>query len=148
MWRLLGFVSVRTIKGRSIDGLSSFAGAAHAQDADCQWNRRCEDGGASKRCEDGGASKRCEDGGSRRWRRNEQSDWALLLRRRGARTGRWSVSGAQDGGRGRPGRSCWAGSNQRSRTICERGFSIQFAMCMDNLTYGSGGKKVVNNGTE
>jgi hypothetical protein len=31
------------------------------------------------------ARQRCEDCGTRRWRRNEQSDWALLLRRRGAR---------------------------------------------------------------
>jgi hypothetical protein len=47
-----------------------------------------EDGGELKRCEDGGACTRCEDGGARQWRRNEQSDWAFLLRRRGARAGR------------------------------------------------------------
>jgi hypothetical protein len=41
----------------SLIGLSSFAGAAHAQDADGQWNRRCEDGGSRKRCEDGGARR-------------------------------------------------------------------------------------------
>ncbi len=38
----------------SLIGLSSFAGAAHAQDADGQWNRRCEECGVCKRCEDGG----------------------------------------------------------------------------------------------
>jgi hypothetical protein len=38
----------------SLVGLSSFADAAHAQDADGQWNRLCEDGGSRKRCEDGG----------------------------------------------------------------------------------------------
>ncbi len=41
----------------SLIGLSSFAGAAHAQDADGQWNRRCEDGGGRKRCEDGGVCR-------------------------------------------------------------------------------------------
>ena len=41
----------------SLIGLSSFAGVAHAQDADGQWNRRCEDGGALKRCEDGGVRR-------------------------------------------------------------------------------------------
>ena len=78
------------------------AGAAHAKDANGRWSRRCEDGEARKsaahaqdadgqwnrRCEDGGARKRCEDGGAHRWQRNEQSAWALLLRRRGAREGR------------------------------------------------------------
>ena len=39
----------------SLIGLSSFAGAA--QDADGQWNRRCEDGGGRKRCEDGGVRR-------------------------------------------------------------------------------------------
>jgi hypothetical protein len=63
-------------------------GAAHAQDADDQWSRQREDGGERKRCEDGGACTRCEDGGARQWRRNEQSDWAFLLRRLGARAGR------------------------------------------------------------
>ena len=38
-------------------GLSSFAGVAHAHDADGQWNRRCEDGGACKRCDDGGVRR-------------------------------------------------------------------------------------------
>ena len=59
----------------SLLGLSSFAGAAHAKDANGQWSRRCEDGVAqahdadgqwNRRCEDGGTRKRCEDGGVRR----------------------------------------------------------------------------------
>ena len=59
----------------SLIGLSSFAGAAHAKDANGQWSRRCEDGVAqahdadgqwNRRCEDGGTRKRCEDGGVRR----------------------------------------------------------------------------------
>ena len=33
------------------------AGAAHAQDADGRWSRRCEDGGTRKRCEDGGVRR-------------------------------------------------------------------------------------------
>ena len=33
----------------SLLGLSSFAGAAHAQDANGQWSRRCDDGGARQR---------------------------------------------------------------------------------------------------
>ena len=41
----------------SLIGISSFAGAAHALDADSQWNRRCEDCGARKRCEDGGVRR-------------------------------------------------------------------------------------------
>ena len=41
----------------SLVGLSSFADAAHAQDADGQWNRLCEDGGTRKRCEDGGVRR-------------------------------------------------------------------------------------------
>jgi hypothetical protein len=41
----------------SLIGLSSFAGAAHAQDSDSQWNRRCEDCGVRKRCEDGGVRR-------------------------------------------------------------------------------------------
>ncbi len=54
-------------------------GSAHAQDADGQWSRQCEDGGSRKRCEDCGEC----------WcRRNEQSDWALLLRRRCSHAGR------------------------------------------------------------
>ena len=40
-----GVDSVKTV-GRA-------RGAAHAQDADGQWSRRCEDGGARQRCEDG-----------------------------------------------------------------------------------------------
>ena len=40
---------------------------AHAQDVN------------SRRCEDGGSRQRCEDGRTRRCRRNEQPDWALLL---------------------------------------------------------------------
>ena len=32
----------------SLLGLSSFAGAAHAQDANGQWSRRCEDGGVRR----------------------------------------------------------------------------------------------------
>jgi hypothetical protein len=66
-----GVDSVKTV-GRA-------RGAAHAQDADGQWRRRCEDGGARKRCEDGGV---------RQLQWNEQSDWALLLRRSGAHAGR------------------------------------------------------------
>ena len=41
----------------SLIGISSFAGAAHAHDADSQWNQLCEEGGASKRCEDGGVRR-------------------------------------------------------------------------------------------
>jgi len=41
----------------SLIGLSSFAGAAHTQDADGQWNRLCEDGGVHKRCEGGGVRR-------------------------------------------------------------------------------------------
>jgi len=33
----------------SLIGLSSLAGEAHAQDANGQWSRRCEDGGGRKR---------------------------------------------------------------------------------------------------
>jgi hypothetical protein len=40
----------------SLIEFSSFAGAAHAQDADGQWTRQCEDGGARKRFEAGGSS--------------------------------------------------------------------------------------------
>ncbi len=41
----------------SLIGLSSFACVAQAHDADGQWNRLCEDGGALKRCDDGGVRR-------------------------------------------------------------------------------------------
>ena len=69
-----GVDGVQTVGGaRGVKTAGRARGAAHTQDADVQWSRRCED------C---GSRQRCEDGGSCRWRRNEQSDWALLLRTR------------------------------------------------------------------
>ena len=67
-WRTRMAPTVSGIDGVKMVGRAR--GAAHAQDANSQWSRRCEDGGSRQRC---------EDGGTRRWRRNEQSDWALLL---------------------------------------------------------------------
>ena len=49
----------------SLLGLSSFAGAAHAKDANGQWSRRCEDGVAQAHDADGQWNRRCEDGGTR-----------------------------------------------------------------------------------
>ena len=63
----------------SLIGISSFAGVAHAHDADGQWNRRCEDGGARKRCDDGGVRRIiCSKQGRTIWGSMDTVAWSMM----------------------------------------------------------------------